>query len=93
MMKKMMTICFAMILSLIASNANASSIYDLIGETIKGCKVIDVVNWNYTDYFIICIKKDKNGEFKTYYQSIHADSLPKNEKITVEDVNNVLRRK
>lgn len=76
-MKKLMMIAVILLGSIFSFEAKASNIYDLIGETIDGCQIIDVKpkNSNEEDYVVNCIMKDKKGNLQLKYWYISASYM------------------
>ena len=76
-MKKLMMIAVILLGSIFSFEAKASNIYDLIGETIDGCQIVDVKPKNSTeeDYVINCIMKDMKGNIQLKYWYLSASYM------------------
>lgn len=93
-MKKMFKIiCLVLTFCLFSFNSHASNIYDLIGKTIKDCKIVDVVMTTSYDYLIMCIKKNEDNKDVLYYHKLYTNGVSsRKELITIEDVNKALEK-
>lgn len=92
-MKKLLMISLTVIFSLLATNSYAYNIYELIGKTIDGCKIVDVIQTSSLgDYSVVCIKKNKQNEYILYYNRIISKHADKNVNMTIKDIYETLEK-
>ena len=94
-MKKLLMIAVILLGSIFSFEAKASNIYDLIGETIDGCQIVDIkpINSTEEDYIIDCIIKDKNGNIKLKYTYLRASRINLEENKVLEKLYNMEEHK